>query len=320
MILVVYGDDGLRVKERVEALRGHFVQKYDAAGMNVDDVVWKAEADTALVRELSKAAPFLAEKRMVIVRGVMEGMTKGALSQWVEIVDGLPASTVFLFADVLTGADDNVLMKELKSKVDVHFYPLESLKGAAFGSWLSDRAKQLGMRFTPQAWQLFVARVQDEPPRALLELQKLSAYAKGEEIGPALVERLVAGVPEEDIFGFLDSLERGGAVALRRLRQERTAGASAFPLFGMLSRQNRLLLLASAETGQSEASVAKALGVPGFAARKLLGTVRRFSFARLRAGHRRLTFLDQQMKSGLDPEIAVDRAIADLLPPQSSSR
>ncbi len=102
-----------------------------------------------------------------------------------------------------------------------------------------------------------------------------------------------------------------------QLAEERAAGADAFQLFGMLARQIRLLLQARAildlNPKAQKQDLADGLSIHPFVAQKLLTEVRSWSAEKLESLHGLAFKLDKSMKTGLDPDISVDRLVTSFL-------
>ncbi len=132
-----------------------------------------------------------------------------------------------------------------------------------------------------------------------------------------MIDLLVRTEAHEDIFAFLDALSSGKpTTALKKLSDERLAGTDDFQLFGMLLRQIRLLLQVRSMIDQMPAvtkQVAQALGMHPFVAQKMLTEVRSWSSMRLERIHGLAGKLDKAMKTGLAPELSVDRLVAAFL-------
>lgn len=320
MLLFVYGGDQLRVKERAEDLKKKFLEKYDPAQMNTDDIVFKGDSDIATILHVTQAAPFLSERRMVIVRGMVEALKKTEAKAWVEGLSRTPSSTVLVFVDTIDEPEfeKKELWKGLSGLQDVHRYPLKALQGAELLSWAKERVLKLGVVITPSLLQDLFTLTRENPWRIDAELQKLAAYARGEQVTSQMLNLLVRPDVEANIFGFMDALASGsGSKALPKLAEERESGTDEFQLFGMLSRQLRLLIQARAvlETKPSatKQDIATAIGAHPFVAQKLLSEVKKWSPEKLARTHQLAEDMDKGMKSGLPPRVAVDRFIAEWL-------
>lgn len=322
MIIFIYGDDTLRVKERASEMRQKFADKFDPAGMNVDEFVVKdgLDAERGAVIGAAQASPFLAEKRMVIIRNLVSSLKKAESKPWLEGFSKVPSSTILIFADSVTPAalEKSEIFKVLHDQPDVHTYSLPQLEGGELTSWSAARAKFHGVNISSSVLSSLLARTGNDSWRIDAELQKLGAYAAHEPVTPAMVTALVRVESDEDIFAFMDALASGQAVkTLQKLSEERAAGADAFQLFGMLARQIRLLLQARAildlNPKAQKQDLADGLSIHPFVAQKLLTEVRSWSAEKLESLHGLAFKLDKSMKTGLDPDISVDRLVTSFL-------
>lgn len=322
MIIFIYGDDALRVKERAEDMRQKFAEKFDPAGMNVDEFVVRdgPESERGAVIGAAQASPFLSEKRMVVIRGLASSLKKAESKPWIEGFLRVPSSTILIFADAVAPAtlEKSEIFKVFKETPDVHTYPLPQLEGAELTTWAMGRAKLHGVNITSGMLTQLLSRTGADSWRIDAELQKLAAYANGQPVDQAMITELVRVESQEDIFAFMDALSSGQpSRALGKLAEEREAGTDHFQLFGMLLRQIRLLLQArdviDRNSQATKQDIAEALAVHPFVAQKLLNEVRSWTPAKLEALHGLAFKLDKSMKTGLAPEIGVDRLVSSFL-------
>ncbi len=327
MLIFIYGDDALRVKERAEDMRVKFAEKFDSAGMNVDEFVFQALADheAGTVIGAIQASPFLATKRMVVVRGLTSLVKKTDAKHWIEGLSHVPESTIAILADSISPAtfEKSALYKALEGVNDVHAYPLPQLEGAELQTWASNRAKVHGTKLDASMLNKLLTRTGSDTFRIDGELHKLASYANGEAVTDNMLELLVRPEPNQDIFAFLDALSSGRPDrSIAKLSEERAAGTDEFQLFGMLLRQIRLLLQVSDVLKNNpradKKEVADALALHPYVAQKIMAEVRGWSDDRLKSMHELAFKLDKAMKTGLPPDVGVDRLVSGFL--LSSSR
>jgi DNA polymerase-3 subunit delta len=323
MILLVYGDDGFRVKERVKEFVKRFQEKHDPAGLNYDEIVFsiKSECDCARVADAITASPFLAEKRMVRVNGVLSFVTtKSDAARWATTFERVPQSTIVVLVDV--GPKEKIektdLFKRITAMKDVHVYPYGTMSGSELRAWVQQRAIEHGATLVPAIADRLIDRVGSDSWRLENEIAKLSAYAGSAPIDETMIRAIVSTEYHDDMFGMIDALSSGKAVfALQKLAEERAAGVEEFPLFGMIARHIRLLLCAKAYCEEhphaGKQDIADAFEIHPFVAQKALAEAKRYSFAQIRAWHTSATELDSAMKRGLSADLAVDRLVAALL-------
>ncbi len=323
MILLVYGDDGFRVKERAREFVTKFAEKFDPTRMNIDEFVFAKKDDVQLskVSEAIAASPFLSTKRMVRIDGIFSTVTtKPEAEPWIAMLERVPESTILVLVD--SASKEKVEKTELWKKVsvmnDVHNYPLPALSGLELQTWIANRAKAYGATMVPGVVASLVERVGNDSWRLETEIGKLAAYAGDAPVTDEMILKLVVSEYREDIFAFMDAMSADRAsYALKRLHEEREAGADEFPLFGVLVRQIRLLLqvrsLCDERSNIGKQDVADALGLHPFVAQKVLGEAKRRSFSRMIAWHNLAADLDGAMKRGLAADVAVDRLVALML-------
>lgn len=323
MLLMVYGDDGFRVKEKARDFVDKFVTKYDPTRLNVDEIVFakKDELDLAAVAEAIGAAPFLSTKRMLRIDGLFSFVTtKPDAELWMKVLGKIPESTIVMLVDGV-GVDkvEKIeLAKRLSGIEGALKYTFPALGGSDLRMWVINRAKEREAVMVPAIADGLIERIGNDSWRLETEIAKLAAYAGDAPITAEMVSLLVGREYSDDMFGFIDAMAAGRpAYALQKLAEERSAGAEDFPLFGMLVRQIRLLLQVRAlcdeapRTGKQD--VANRLGIHPFVAQKLLAEVARRSSLTLESMHSRASELDLAMKRGLDPSVAVDRLVAMML-------
>ena len=228
MIYVFHGDDTFSANEALAALaeavgpedvRAPNVSRFDAAGFSVN-----AFMGAAMV------VPFLAERRLVVVHGLLEaaagqgggrrgrrqpGEGLGAAAGLPQALADLPEFTDAAFMDGRVTAA-NPLLREMqalgKERVQVRsFAPLrrEELK-----QWARERAARKGANLAPAAADLLAEYVGPNLWAMDNELEKLAVYrSAGEVVEAEDVEALTASLRESSVFDLVDALIEGGATA-----------------------------------------------------------------------------------------------------------
>lgn len=311
MLIIVYGDDAFRAQEKARALQAAFSQKYDPTGLNT--AVFGSDAKPGEVLQAVGSLPFMATKRMVVVRDLVTSGKKDAEAAW-EPLARTPESTVVVLWESAEpkALEKKSLFQTLRKGADVHLYSFPVLEGSALTAWAADRAKARGGFLPADAARELAARVGGDLWQMDNEIGKLVAFASGRPIAKRDVEELVRASFEGEIFALVDAVSRKqGEQAVRLLRQERASGASDFSIFGMLARQVRILAgaraLLDADPRADARQLASDMSVHPFVAQKAMDQARKFTLEGLRATHDLLFRYDAGVKSGLlDAEMAVD--------------
>ncbi len=269
-----------------------------------------------------KSLPFLAEKRLVIVKGLIRHSTrkgagkagKAAIDRLIDELPRLPnfARLVLVEDDMLK--DGSRLLKAARTM------PNGFVKGFRrpqnLTAWIQRRAREeYHAEISPRAASAIAQVVGEDLRRADNELQKLVSYVADERaIDEADVATLTPYVPEANVFEMAEALAAGDGKRALTLIQQALHDDPRDPgirLFALITRQFRLLLMTRdhLDSGGSAqpAAIAKAVGAPPFVAGKLATQSRRFSAAQLDAILKRLQRYDQDMKTGrIAPRLALD--------------
>ncbi len=289
------------------------------------------------LRPVCEAAPFLAERRLVIIRGLMQRFQAAPRSArprsprsgrqvpdhqpLAEYLPTVPESTIVVMVDeeIRPG---NPLFKALSKQATVKSFPL--LRDAALRTWVQRRVREEGGSIAPEAVDMLVQSVGSNLWAMAGEVDKLLLYAGQRRIEPADVEKLVGYVQEANIFNLVDAImESRAAAAERALTRLLGHGAAPGFIVTMLARQLRLLILtrevASART--SPAALQSRLNLASeFVARKLLQQARAYTMVRLKQAYSRLLQTDIDIKtSRYSPELALGLLVAELCQPQPAA-
>ncbi len=327
MIYVLYGDDEFSVREELAALRER-VTPEEMRESNVTALLG-AEASFDQLAQACYAVPFMANKRLVSVDGLLGrfeprrgGGTRGrggraSLGEW-EGLDGLlpavPPTTDLVFVDgPLT--ERNPLFAKVREHATLRGF--RTPRGDGLRRWILDRAAAQGMAITPDAAAELADAVGGNLRVLASELDKLAVYRWRETVSRDDVRRAVVYARDANIFQTVDAVIEGRAsAAIGQILRALDSGAAPSFVIAMLARQVRHLLLAKEMRGRGLGSteIGRALGIPEFAARRVMGQEQRLEFGQLAAMHRELLETDASIKrSELDERVAVEMLAASLV-------
>jgi len=328
MLILVYGDDTFRVQEKVKELQVAFQRKFDPTGLNFG--VFGSDAKPGDMLQAVGSLPFMSQKRMVVVRDLISSTKKDGEQMWLSLSKTPESSILVLWETMEAKAiEKKPLFQTLSKGADVHAYPFPVLEGSSLVKWTTDRVKARGGTITQDAARELCERVGGDLWQMDNEIGKLVAYARrgaglsasggNPPIAKIDVEELVRASFEGEIFALVDAVSRKQAeLAVKLLRQERWSGTSDFSIFGMLTRQVRILIAVRSMLDEdprvTSQRLAQEMGVHPFVAQKALDQARKYLLDDLLATHDILFKYDAGMKSGyLDAELAVDLVVARLV-------
>jgi DNA polymerase III subunit delta len=316
-----HGDDDLTIDEAVAKLRTQM-----GGGPNAELNTSEFAGETTSVPEIIGAVssyPFLADRRLVIVRGLVGWLTrkgagetgKKALDQLADELPHLPPYARLVLIERHKLPDNSKIVKLARE----HGYEKAFTAPKDSTGWIIKRARdEYTAEIEPRAAAALASVIGDDLRRADNELLKLVSYVGGERpINENDVARLTPYVAEASLFEMVDALAEGRGKAaitlIHTLLGEQKE--DPFALYGMIVRQFRLLLLTREylSAGGSPGSISEALHVHSFVAQKLAKQSRIFSVDQLEQIYRALLDNDLKMKTGrIKPELALDLFIANL--------
>jgi DNA polymerase-3 subunit delta len=285
------------------------------------------------LRMVVETVPFLAEKRLVIVQGLLgrfesQGKTprrgkktpqanerESDISTFAAAMSNIPESTVLVLTDDRIKSA-NPLFKQL-SGAKVMAFPL--LKGDVLRQWIKQEATAQGAAISPQAVDLLAKLVGGNLWVMSSEINKLSLFTSGRRIEEEDIKAVVSSAQEANVFAMVDAiLDFKAGVAQRLLEQLLQQGASPAYLLVMLSRQVRLVVRAKEMRRRRtpEPEIQGRLGLRSeFPFRKTLEQAQRYPLERLKAVYIRLLEADLAIKTGrYEGGLALNLLIADLCP------
>ena len=321
---ILHGDDDI-------SLRGALRQMRQALGDDGELNYSELDGASVTVPEALSAVrsmPFLADKRLVVARGLISHITRRGAGQpgktaVARLLDGLadlPAHARLALVEDRLLSDGNPVLKRAR-EID-HGYIRAFKTPQNLSGWIIQRANaDYAADIKPAAATAIAALAKDDVLLADSELAKLAAFVDGERpISEDDVADLTPYVPEANVFEMADALamgdgERAQRLIGRALRDDpRDPG---FRLFSLIVRQFRLLLMAKdylAGGGSSQPhDMAKALGVRHFVAGKLARQANAYSISQLERVLRHLQRVDQDVKTGrMELRLALDLLVASL--------
>lgn len=325
-------------------LRRHAVQELQRRILSAEndqfnfDLIDGEETMIETVVSLAESPPFLADRRLVLVRyapyftakvkkkpalqttsGLKEGEAEGMSSPGdillLKYLSNPFLSTCLVF-DVSQAVDRRkklykAIQKSGRAIEFSHLKPEELLK------WLNSRVNREGKKATSGSLELMINRVGRSMILLENELQKVISYVgEKKNITREDVNDVTIPLIEESIFKVMDAfVERQAEEALTGIRDLLEKNNPPPVILSMVARQFRLILQAQELIGAGcqPAELSRRLDVPHFVARKLSAQSHNFSFEQLKQILNRLLELDTGTKNGsLDFYPSMEMLILDL--------
>jgi DNA polymerase III subunit delta len=282
------------------------------------------------LRAACETVPFLAEKRLVIVEGLLERFEAKAKTgkkktsrqpdqpeEFIVVAEAVKKLPPFTELVLLGGEINktNPLLMEFSALTKVRQFPV--LKGAVLSQWIERRVAGAGGSISSQALALLIRFVGNDLWAMSGEVDKLTQFAGGRRIEEADVKAVVSDAQEANVFAMVDAvMESRIGVAQELLQQQFRQGAAPAQLLTMLARQVRIIFQVKdmRDRGKSRGDIQHRLGLTSdFLLRKAWEQADKYSMPRLREVFHKLLEADLAIKTGkLDGEIALDILVAEL--------
>lgn len=319
---VLHGDDEFSRKAEVTAMYSRMGNNPEVAlnSVRLDGTQTSVSAVLAAARSM----PFLSDKRLVIVDGLLTHLTRrGAGKDARADLDGLlvalptlPDWTRLIFHEPGKLPDTHPIFRLIQTDSRGYikeFKPLPEDKAVA---WVANRIATEQATIEPAAARQLVTLVGPDLRALDTEIVKLTLYTNRERIiKEADVLLLVHGAPESNIFQFVNMIAtQSGRAAIAMLHRMLDERKEPLAILGMVNRQSRLLLQVKShiESGGDSRELSRLLNVNERGMSDLLKQAARFSLERLEAMHRTLLDIDFRIKTGqIDGVLALDTLVAE---------
>lgn len=323
MIIFLYGEDTYRSSQKLNQIKDKFIKEVDSSGMNLttlDGAKLKFEEFNQQV----KASPFLARKRMVIIKNLIsENKSKEIQKEIVELLNtewkNPKEDNILIFwesADHSKSKSKSALWERLvKEKFAEEFQPL---KPTQLNSWVEKEIIKRGTKIEKSAIPLLAALVGNDLWQMSSEIEKLINFCQNKPITTANIENLVKAKFDDNIFNLVDALGNNNKkLALKLMSDQFNLESDEMYLLSMLIRQFRILLLTKDLSEKNprlgKETVAQELQIHPFVAQKALWQIKNFTLDKLKYIYRMLLDMDFKIKtSSLKPRVLFDLFIAKI--------
>jgi len=329
LLYILLGQDDFSLRQSLEVIkRGIGDQAILAANTTTLD---GQQMTLDQLRTVCETVPFLAERRLVIVKGLLERFeSRGRASPREKVthvtdqqdeykslgayISKLPDSTILVLVEGRI-TSNNPLFRELSNKAEVKSFPL--LRGTKLRQWIQRRVTEEGGSISSQAVDLLTKLVGSDLWIMTNEINKLVLFTSGRRIEEGDVKTVVSYAQQANVFAMVDAIfEFKAGVAEQSLQQLLQRGATPPYLLVMLSRQVRMIVRAKElrNQGKSEVEIQNRLGLTSeFALGKTLEQANRYPLERLKEVYHELLEADLSIKTGkYDGELALNILIAEL--------
>lgn len=273
MIITLTGTNQFLIKRRLDELVADFLKRENELALERID---GAEVELQAIFEAVQGLPFLASKKMVIIRELSANKT--AADKIEQIISTVEPTTDIIFHEPAQDKRTSYY-KTLKSKTQLEDY--DDLDGRELAIWLVEEAKAKGGNLSPPNANYLVNRVGINQALLYNELEKLLIY--NSEITKENIDLLVEKTPQSKIFDLLDATFSGNKKrALELYDEQRAQKVEPQNIMALLAWQLQILALAKYGAGKTAAQIAKDARLNPYPVQKAQSLVRKISDEKLK--------------------------------------
>jgi DNA polymerase III subunit delta len=333
LLYIFWGDDEFSIEEALAEIKGKLGDtSLLSANLNLLD---GARVTVNELKTIAEALPFLAPRRLIIIRGLLERFEpkdksgrprksngSGAKSDetrgLAECLTGLPESTIVVLTDTIEvrkfSLQNNALFKAISEKAMIKAFP--RLKGPRLAQWVQARVDRQSSGISRQAADLLIQTIGDLHTMAN-EIDKLIAFTGGRLIEEKDVRLVVSASQEADVFAMIDAImDRKAGVAEQILQKLLQNGVVPPQILTILARQVQVLVQIKEMKNQKKTAfeIQSKVGITSpYAWEKMSGRSARYTPERLKEIYQSLLKTDLSIKTGrLDGDLGLNILVADL--------
>ena len=334
MYYILHGEEEFTRSEQVNKLKARVME--DGLGdLNIAEL----DGRHLTLRELREACdplPFLSERRLVIVEGMLSRLgprprgrrgqeaapipesDKELAQALLAYLPDLPPTTRLVFVEHRALPKRHPILKGVSSD-EAYVQQFDLPDAGRLPRWITARSKQKGAEIERSAASRLAEYVGPNLRQLDTELEKLAAHANwSRPISERDVKRLVSASFESNIFGLVDALGlRQRRQAVNELQRLAENGANELYLLTMIERQIRLIIsvkeLVEEERQPLDAAQKQLRISHRFIVEKLSRQARRFKMRELEGILRSLAGIDQSIKTGqIDGMLALELLVVEV--------
>ena len=273
MIVVLTGDNAFALRSDLDAMVAGFAAEHGEISVERLD---GEEMDFARLQESLQSPPFLAAKKLVVLRA------PGANKQFVERAEALlpavPETTEVIIVEPKLDKRGSYY-KVLKKTASLREYPVLDVPELA--RWLTGEVQAQGGTISPADALFLIARVGTNQQILAHELDKLLIHSPS--ITREAIEQLTEPEPQSKVFDLLEAAFSGDAKrALALYREQRAQKVDPAHIIAMITWQLKALAVVMAARGRTSGEIARESKLSPFTIQKSQVLAKRLSTTRLR--------------------------------------
>ncbi len=283
MITTLSGSNSYLVQAELQRLASTFIKEYTDMGL---DRIDGEEAEYDRIREALESLPFLASKKLVVLRA--PSANKEFVEKVEQLLSNLPETTDVIIHEPKLDKRSSYY-KYLKKNTE--YKEFNELDEYGLAKWITEQAD-----ISQSDAQYLVERVGANQQLLVNELAKLATY--NSKVTRAEIDLLTEPNPRSTIFQLLDSAFAGDQKHMLKLyAQQRASRVEPQQIIAMLAWQLHVLAVVKAAGDRSDANIAADAKINPFVVSKSRKITRNLPPEKLKQLVHELAQLDVQLKT-----------------------
>lgn len=314
MILYFSGSDAYKINKKVKEIKDKFHKEVDPSGLNIVEIL---ENKSAIIRQEITSSPFLAKRKLIIVKNIFTGKVAKELSETLEEIlekdTTNPDSNIIVITDIILDEKkkDTAIQKKFKSTK----FAQEFLQPKPFEvpAYIMREVQEKGGSILRAEAEYLASIIGNDTVLISNEIEKLLSAQN--VISKDLINALSSRQFQDDIFVLIDAIStKNKQKSLNLVEDFFALGNDEHYLFAMILRQWKILLqIKSLQTknpriGSDQISLE--LSIHPYVAKKTIPLCNSFTEQQLKNTFDKLAKLDERLKvSFADPELLIEELV-----------
>ena len=297
MITTLTGSNHFLIQSELNKLVRDFVTEHTDMGLQRFD---GEEAEYDQIREALESLPFLASKKLVVLRN--PGANKEFIDKYEKLLLGLPETTDVVIHEPKLDKRSGYY-KFLKKKTE--YKELAEPDEQGLIRWLTDQARAKDGKLSASDARYLIDRLGLNQQLLSNEIAKLLTYSPN--VTRDTIDLLTDPTPQSTVFQLLDAAFAGNSKRVLAIYQEQRAGKiEPIAIIGMLAWQLHILSLVVTSGQRSDSEIAKDAKINPYVLRKSRQIAKDLSLPKVKQLINQLLSLDIKLKTtATDPDDAL---------------
>lgn len=243
-IFLFTGENAYLLEKTLEKLRGDFEKKH--GDLNITVLEDEQELTARSIIGAIEAAPFLGEKRLVIIRNFFRLGDSDEQDKVETYLEKIPETSLVIFYEhphVETKKRPKSSLKKTVGKIgNVKEFAIPSPQELI--SWIQSRLQKSNVTITATLAQEMINDCGTDMQQLAQEIQKLSLFCENREVTKHDLDVMIPKSYSATIFQFTDALNAKNAqMAIEKLQTLVEMGEEILIILSMIARHFRMLIL-----------------------------------------------------------------------------